>query len=60
MKTFNKNDVEYSVKQTLSDGIQYKARYDSGTEAWVFISGKKHTRQQVINAINEVNEKCAN
>lgn len=60
MKTFNKDDIEYSVKQTLSDGIQYKARYDDGLEAWVFIPGKKHTRQQVIDAINEVNKQCAN
>ena len=57
MKTFTVNSVEYSVKQDFgSTGIQYRARYQDGTQAWAFIAGKGHTRQQVIDAISNVNE----
>lgn len=60
MKAFEKNGVTYSVKQNLSNGVQYKAEYSDNnvcTEAWAFIAGKKHTRQQVVDAINDVNER---
>jgi hypothetical protein len=62
MKTFKKDGVTYSVKQHLNNGVQYKAEYSENngrTEAWAFIAGKKHARQQVIDAINEVNERSA-
>lgn len=57
MKDFTIDNVEYSIKQDFgSTGIQYRARYQDGTQAWAFIAGKRHTRQQVIDAISNVNE----
>jgi len=55
MKEFTRDNVTYSVRQKLSDGIQYQARYENGQTAWVFIKGKKHTREQVIYEIEELN-----
>lgn len=61
MKNFTIDGIEYSVKQAFgSTGKQYRARYQDGTEAWAFIAGSKHTRQQVVNAILEVNEREVN
>lgn len=57
MKAFTVDSVEYSVKQDFgSTGIRYRARYQDGTQALAFIAGKGHTRQQVIDAISNVNE----
>ena len=59
MKTFKENGVEYSIRQDMGrKGIQYKARYVSDptvTEAWVFLPGRKHTRKQIVAAIDRVN-----
>ena len=57
MKEFTKDNVSYSIKQKFNDGIQYRADYNDGQWAAAFIPGKKHTRQQVIDAINEVNSR---
>lgn len=61
MKKFIENGVEYSIKQKIGGGIQYRARYISDpviTEACVFLSGIRHTKQQVIEAIARVNEQA--
>lgn len=55
MREFTVNDVAYSIKQKLNNGIQYQARYADGLSAWAFIAGKKHTRAEVIQAIDDVN-----
>lgn len=59
MKEFTESGVTYSKKQTLNNGVQYQARYKDGQAAWAFIAGKKHTRKQVIESINEVNERSS-
>ena len=59
MKTFTKNNVTYSVRQHLCNGIQYEASYKDGLSAWAFLPGRRHTRAQVVGAVNEVNARAA-
>lgn len=60
MKEFIQENVTYKVNQKLNGGIQYRADYEDGQWAAAFIKGKKHTRQQVIDAINKVNVRSDN
>lgn len=60
MKEFTEENVTYKVNRNLNNGIQYRADYEDGQWAAAFIAGKKHTRQQVIDAINEVNTRSEN
>lgn len=55
-KEFKKDNVTYSVRQACQNGVQYQASYADGQTSWVFIKGKNHTRKQVIEAVERINE----
>lgn len=60
MKPFTKDGIEYSVKQDFGKtGIQYQAIYSfvqHTLTAWVFIPGKRHTREEIVQAFLELEE----
>jgi len=56
-ESFTKNDIQYSIRQQIGKSTQYQAKYSDGTSAWTTLRGKNHTRAEVIDAINNVNER---
>jgi hypothetical protein len=55
IKDFILDGKNYYKKEEFQGGWQWACRYPDGQESWVAIWTKEQTRQQVIDAIDDVN-----
>lgn len=55
MKAFTKNNQKYSPAQKVNGGTQWRCDYPDGQWAAAMVYKSKPTRQDVVDAINDVN-----
>ena len=59
MKSFNKNDLSYRQLQDVNGGQQWRCDYPDGQWAAAMVYKSRPTRQDVIDALEQVNELSA-
>lgn len=59
MKAFERNGLSYRPVQSVNRGTQWRCDYPDGQWAAAMVYKSKPTRQDVVDAIDEINQRSA-
>lgn len=60
MKSFTRDGLDYRPVQKVNGGTQWRCDYPDGQWAAAMVYKARPTRQDVVDAINDVNDRSSN